>query len=95
MFLAPLGEAYFKVGDFEKAEVEFEAISKMTYDRLLCGDLWAKSFYMLGRVAEKQRKTSEAIEKYRRFLDLWKDADPGQPEVEDEKARLARLTSAN
>jgi hypothetical protein len=33
MFLAPLGEAFFKAGDFEKAEAEFEAISKMKYDR--------------------------------------------------------------
>jgi hypothetical protein len=35
--------------------------------------------------------TSKAIEHYEKFLNLWKNADPGIPEVEDVKKRLAGL----
>jgi hypothetical protein len=39
---------------------------------------------------EKGNKT-KAIEHYEKFLDLWKDADPGIAEVEDGKERVTEL----
>ena len=38
-----------------------------------------------------QSKTAKAIEHYEKFLDLWKDADPGIAEVEDAKKRVAKM----
>jgi cytochrome c-type biogenesis protein CcmH/NrfG len=55
------------------------------------GDIYAKSFYMLGKIYEQQGDTAKAIDHYEKFLTLWKDADPGLPEVEDAKKRLAGL----
>ncbi|NIM58914.1 MAG: hypothetical protein GTO16_08235 [Candidatus Aminicenantes bacterium] len=46
---------------------------------------------MLGKIYQENGLTEKAIEHYEKFLNLWKDADPGIPEVEDAKKRLAGL----
>jgi hypothetical protein len=42
---------------------------------------------------EERGWPGKAIEHYEKFLDLWKDADPGITEVEDARKRLAGLKS--
>ncbi len=37
----------------------------------------------------KNGNTAKAIEHYEKFLDLWKDADPGIDEVDDARERVA------
>jgi tetratricopeptide (TPR) repeat protein len=86
-----LGLAHFLSGNLDKADEAFDDIVNMTTGRLFWGDLWAKSFYMLGKIHEQQGNTTKAIEHYGKFLDLWKNADPGIAEVEDAKNRLAKL----
>jgi eukaryotic-like serine/threonine-protein kinase len=47
----------------------------------------------LGQLYETVGDTTKAIDNYRAFIELWKDADPElQPRVADAKRRLARLT---
>jgi tetratricopeptide (TPR) repeat protein len=46
---------------------------------------------MLGKIYEQKGQKEKAIENYKKFLDLWKDADPGLPEVEDARQRLAAM----
>ena len=56
------------------------------------GAVYSRSFYKLGRVYEEMGKKDEARKEYAKFLDLWKDADLGLPEVEDARKKLNLLS---
>jgi serine/threonine protein kinase/tetratricopeptide (TPR) repeat protein len=86
-----LAQALYGSGELDKARQEYERITLLTVGRLYYGDIYAKAFYMLGKIAEQQGDRARARDNYRKFLDLWKDADPGLPEVEDAGRRLAGL----
>jgi tetratricopeptide (TPR) repeat protein len=90
-FIDPLAQAYYEAGELDKARETYNRINSSTLGRLWWGDIYANSFYMLGKIHEQQGDTARAIEQYEKFLDLWKDADPGIAEVEDAKKRLAGL----
>ena len=93
-YYEPLALAYYKSGDLEKAREEYLNITALTSGRQHYGDIFARSFYMLGTIAEQQGDKARAVVNYRKFLDLWKDADPGLPEVADARKRLAGLTGS-
>ncbi|MDH5705118.1 MAG: protein kinase [Candidatus Aminicenantes bacterium] len=91
LFFEPLALAYFEAGDLEEAQKEHERIIALTTGRLLYGDIYARSFYMLGRIYEQKGMTKQASEHYEKFLSLWKDADSGIIEISDAKKRLSAL----
>ena len=66
-------------------------ISRMTYNRKEYGDIYAKSFYMQGKIYEELGNERKALENYEKFLDLWKNADPGIPEIDDARLRIDAL----
>jgi tetratricopeptide (TPR) repeat protein len=95
-FIDTLAEAYFQAGDLKRAREQYEKIGVLTTGRLGSGDLYARSFYHLGRIDEELGDKAKARGNYRKFLDLWKNADPGRPEVEDARKKLEALnTSSN
>ncbi len=91
LFINSLAQAYYRAGNLAKALGEYQRISSLTFSRIWDGDIYAKSFYMIGKIYERMGKKAEAAENYSRFLELWKDADPGIPEVKDARKRLEAI----
>jgi tetratricopeptide (TPR) repeat protein len=90
-FFDNLARALYESGELDKGSKEYEKITLLTTGRHYYGDIYAKAFYMLGKIAEQQGDKARAVTNYRKFLDLWKDADPGLPEVEDARKQMAGL----
>ncbi|UCE42611.1 MAG: protein kinase [Candidatus Aminicenantes bacterium] len=86
-----LARAYVKKGETEAAIAEYERLitfDPSTKERYLIHPLY---HFRLAKLYEAKGWQGKAIEQHEKFLELWKDADPGTPEVEDAKARLASL----
>jgi tetratricopeptide (TPR) repeat protein len=86
-----LARAYRQKGEIDKAISEYERL--ITFDpksenRFL---IHPKYHYRLAKLYEEKGWKGKAIEHYEKFLDLWKNADPGTAEVEDARKRLAGL----
>jgi tetratricopeptide (TPR) repeat protein len=89
-------QAYYGERSLEKAQKECEKILSYIYSGYRIGypgysDLYSKLYYVQGLIFEQKGWKDKAIENYEKFLDLWKDADPGIVEVEDARDRLAGL----
>ena len=86
-----LARAYQKNGDLDRAIAEYERLVTFhpeSKERRLIHPLY---YYRLAKLYEKRDRSEKAMENYEKFLDLWKNADPGIAEVEDARERLAAL----
>jgi tetratricopeptide (TPR) repeat protein len=93
LFADAIGTAFYQLADLDSARKEYERIVSLEFGRLPYGHVYVKSYYWLGKISEQQGKKAESAEHYRKFLELWKNADPGRPEVEDARKRLAALST--
>jgi len=81
-----------KAGEPEGALDHYLKVIGLNGGRLNHPDLYALSHCAMGRIAEAAGDPEAARAGYQKFLVLWKNADPGLPEVEYARARLAALS---
>jgi len=90
-FKEVLARAYAQKGELDKAIAE--------YQRLIAFDPNSKGHclihplyhYRLAKLRQEKGLKEKAKGQYQKFLELWKDADPGTPEALDAKKKLAGL----
>jgi tetratricopeptide (TPR) repeat protein len=82
---------FAKKGDVAKAISKYETLFKIPYTYKSVYFVHPLFHYRLGILYEKAREVAKAKAQFEKFLELWKDADPGLPEVEDARKRLAGL----
>lgn len=85
-----LAQAYLVAGDMAKARETYEKIATLTTGRIGWGATYARAFYRLGLIAKRQGDKARARAQFQKFLDLWKDADKGLPEVADARKRITQ-----
>ena len=86
-----LARVYAKRGEVSRAISEYERLLKPDVSADVTCLIHPLYHYRLGLLYESVGKAAKAKAQYEKFLDLWKDADPGQPEVEDAKKRVGTL----
>jgi tetratricopeptide (TPR) repeat protein len=90
-FYDGLATAYYQSGDWPKAIETYNRIIALTTGRLRWGDIYARSYYWLGKIHQRNGNGPEAVAHYERFLQFWKNADSGLPEVADTQKQLEAL----
>ncbi len=88
LYIDALALGYYRAGNLDQAQEMYDRISRLTTGRLYFEDVYARSFYTLGRIFQRMGESERAEENYNKFLALWFDADSGIPEVNDAKRRL-------
>jgi tetratricopeptide (TPR) repeat protein len=88
-----LARVYLQKGELDKAIAEYERLITFDPNSKSKHLVNPRNYYRLAKLYEKKGQKAKAIEHYEKFLDLWKDADPGIAEVEDARKRVGELKS--
>ncbi len=86
-----LADALDSSGDKSQALEEYRKLTASPWVKYNNVGSYVVSFYKLGRISEDMGLKDEAIRYYEQFLDIWKNAEPGAPFVQEARKSLAGL----
>jgi tetratricopeptide (TPR) repeat protein/DNA-binding CsgD family transcriptional regulator/TolB-like protein len=89
-----LAAARERAGDVQGAAQTLRRILASPGDTLDFEGYFAKAALGLARLEDRLGRREAALAGYRTFLTMWKDADPGRPEITEARERLAALSSS-
>ncbi len=86
-----LARAYKEKGQIDKAIAEYERLITIQPEEGRWTLIPPRYHYLLGKLYEEKGLKDKAGRQFQKFLEIWKDADPGLPEVADARKRLSTL----
>ena len=89
-----LAECQYNAGYADKAILSLKKLQPLhDLDNLVGARAmnYPQSFYLLGKSYEKKGDRKKAVENYKTFLNLWKNADKDLPDYIDAKKQLTKL----
>lgn len=89
--LDALASAHYRARFPEEARDVYDRLAALTSGRIGYGDLYARSLYMQGLAAESTGDDRSAGRHYRRFIDIWSDADNNREELRDARRRMSAI----
>jgi tetratricopeptide (TPR) repeat protein len=78
-------------GDLDEAIDMYRRLNTPSIDSKWMSVLEPRYVFEVARLLDEIGDQAAAREEYERFLDLWKDADPDLPELDEARTRLGQL----
>ncbi len=86
-----VARAYIQKDQINNAILEYERLTTFDLSKEDRRFISPEYHYELAKLYEQTGQKEKAIERYEKFLDIWKNADPDIPELIDAKTHLAKL----
>jgi tetratricopeptide (TPR) repeat protein/predicted Ser/Thr protein kinase len=87
-----LARAYARDGQIERAIAQYERLTRIDPDRKDRRFINPRYHHRLAKLYEQRGMKEKAISEYKKFLELWRNADRNLPELKEANVRLVALT---